>query len=438
MFLRLSGIAAAGTVLAACTQVAAPTAGEAAPAAAGGELSLLMVDWNDNSRTVYESDVLPAFTEATGWTVLPDWTSWGDLDTKVMTAFASGLQPDIFQADNVEFGPKYHERGILAELDDLVAASSSATEKLSDFYTKAIEEGSKNSGKLVAIPYILDNRACFYRKDLLEEAGIDATQAFASWDGFREAAIAQTVRDGETFTRAGWWSNLGQFCMQTYLQYLWQNGGNLLNETEDAVAFNSEQGIEALAFWTSLIREDMVGPAEEIPNVGDLNPFTAESVAMFFSGYGTLLNVQTYAPDMFENVGVVVLANEQPASLWYANTFFLSKKDNVDTAWQLLEHLVFDDDNFLKYHEAQGGLPPRKSIVESASFITPLHLVLIDDVMNAAGSHTSPPVPFSLEVLDRISEMCQKAVFGQATPEEAIAVAADEATQIIERYRSGS
>ncbi len=58
--------------------------------------------------------------------------------------------------------------------------------------------------------------------------------------------------------------------------------------------------------------------------------------------------------------------------------------------------------------------------------------------MSAPGSHTTPPVPFNLEVLGRISNMCQKAVLGQATPQEAVATAADEANQIIQRYKNQS
>lgn len=438
-FLQVAGTVAAGVLLAGCVQ--APPAGSAegeAPAGqAPGELALLMVDWNDASRKLYEEETLPAFTEQQGGlAVLPDWTSWGDLDAKVMTAFASGLQPDVFQADNVEFGPKYYQRGIIAELDDLVASTEGGPEKLADFYTKAIEEGSKIDGKLVALPYVLDNRAVFHRNDFFEEVGIDPATAFQSWDDFRNAATALTIRDGDAFTRAGWWANTGQFCFQTYVQYLWQNSGALLNETQDQVAFNSEAGIEALAFWTQLIREDQVGPVEDMPNVGEMSPVTAGQLAMQFTGYGLLLNIGNYAPELSDKVGVSLLSQKEPAALWYANTFFLSKKDQVDNAWSLLDFLVLNDDNFRKYHEATGGLPPRVSVTDQASHITPLHHVLIDDVMNAPGSHTTPAVPFSLEVLERVSEACQKAVFGEATPAEALATAAEEANQIIERYRS--
>jgi ABC-type glycerol-3-phosphate transport system substrate-binding protein len=83
------------------------------------------------------------------------------------------------------------------------------------------------------------------------------------------------------------------------------------------------------------------------------------------------------------------------------------------------------------------GLPPRQSITAKAPWLTPEHLVLIEDVMAAPASHTSPQVPYTFEVLNRLDDAIQKSIFGQATPQEALDVAAEEAQAIIDRYLSG-
>lgn len=411
---------------------------EAAPPAEALELGLLLVDWNDAFRTILENEIIPAFQEANpGLTVIPDFTDWGNLDPKVMTAFAGGLAPDVFQADNVEFGPKYYPQGIVAELGPLVEAAGGAA-ILDDFYTKSIEEGSKSvDGKLVALPYVLDNRGLFYRKDFFEEVGLDPASPPENWSELREYAIKLTKRTDDTFERAGWHSNTGFACFQTFIQFLWQNGGSILNESMDQAAFASPEGIEALEFWTNLIRQDKVGPVENMENVGDLSPFAAGILAMYFGGYWTLTNIRDYAPDVLDDVGVTILSQKVKAALWYANTYFITNSDHIDASWKLLSFLELNDENFLKYHEAMGGLPPRKSIVAKASYITPNHLVLIDDVMGAPGSHTTPPVPFTLELLQRIDEAIERSIFGEATPEEALTQAADEANQIIARYKQG-
>jgi ABC-type glycerol-3-phosphate transport system substrate-binding protein len=152
--------------------------------------------------------------------------------------------------------------------------------------------------------------------------------------------------------------------------------------------------------------------------------------------YGTLLNVKKYKPEIWDSIGITVLGQKVPGSLWYANTFFQSKGKHVNEAWKLLSYLVLDDDNFRQYHEATGGLPPRKSVAAKASHITPLHMILIDDVMKAAGSHTTPAVPFNMEVLERIDEAIQKAVLSGVSPKEALDTAAEEGNQIIARNKA--
>jgi multiple sugar transport system substrate-binding protein len=413
----------------------APTA--APPAAEAMDLGLLLVDWNDAFRTILENEIIPAFQDANpGLTVIPDFTDWGNLDPKVMTAFAGGLAPDVFQADNVEFGPKYYPQGIVAELDAVVEASG-AKALLNDFYTKAIEEGAKTNGKLVCIPYVLDNRGLFVRKDFLAEVGLETENFPGNWAEFRDAAIKMTKRTDDTWERAGWHSNTGFACFQTFVQFLWQNGGSILNEAMDKTAFNSPEGVEALALWTDLIRKDKVGPVENLENVGDLSPINAGISAMAFGGYWTMTNARDYAPDVLPNLSVVIMEQKVKGALWYANTYFCTKNDHVDTSWKLLSFLTLNDDNFLKYHEAMGGLPPRKSTVERASYITPNHLVLIEDVMAAPGAHTTPAVPFTLEVLQRVDEAIERSIRGEATPQEALDQAADEGNQIIDRYKSG-
>ena len=414
----------------------APTAAPAEPV----QLSLLLVDWNEDARKLIDETTIPKLQQQhPGWTVTADYTDWGQLDAKVMTAFAGGLAPDLFQADFVEFGPKYNVKGIVAELDQFVSATPGAAEKVADFYEKAIKEGATANGKLVALPYVLDNRALFYRKDIMKEAGLDPEKAPAgSWDEFRAAAKAMTVRDGDIFTRAGWFGNTGQFCFQIYVQFLWQNGGAILSDAGDKIAYDSPEALEALEFWTRLVVEDKVCPVEGMQATGDMSAMTQGLVAMGFEDYGQLLNVQKYAPDLMDSQGIAVLAQKQKASLWYANCYILTKGPRMQQAWTLLDALVLDDDNFRAYQEAMGGCPPRKSITATAKHITPLYKVLIEDVMAAPGSHTTPPVPYTLEIMARIDEACQNALYGKATPKQALAQAVQEGQQIIDRNLQGS
>ncbi len=138
------------------------------------KLQLLMVDWNSDVKELFDKKILPLFEENNpNIKVTVDWSAWDVLDVKIMTGFAAGVYPDLFQADNVEFGPKYYQKGLIQELDPYIAKVSK--EVMDDFYSKAISRGSTLGGKIVALPYVLDNRALFYRKDFFREAGLLTT-----------------------------------------------------------------------------------------------------------------------------------------------------------------------------------------------------------------------------------------------------------------------
>jgi len=456
-FLTLSAATAAGALLAACQPAATPAPATQPPAEAEEptaapveepeptaapaqsepvQLDLLLVSWNDDYRTLMEGELLPAFQEANpGVTVVPDYTTWGDLDPKVMTAFASGLAPDLFQADTIEFGVKYYDKDILMEFDPYVEAAGGDA-ALADFYQKGLTEGATVDGKLIGIPYECDNRSEFYRTDFFEEVGLDPENPPEDWVDFREAAIALTVRDGDTITRAGyhWWARA--WAIQEFFPFMWQNGGSMLNETMDRAAFDSDEAIEALEFITNLLRVDMVGPLEEMPAVGDLGPLLAGTRAMSPGGYGTIFSCQQYAPDLFPKLRLFIPKNKVAGHLWYVNTFHMTKGDQMDLSWKLIEHLVLDDDNFLKHHEAMGSAPPRQSITERAKHVNPLLRQLIDGVFAAAGSHTTDPVPFAGEIFPRVDEAIAKSLYGEASPRDALTLAAEEANQIIDRYLS--
>ncbi len=53
------------------------------------------------------------------------------------------------------------------------------------------------------MPTDVQTMMLFYNDDLFVEAGLDPTKDFASWDEFREAAIALTKADGDQLSQAG-------------------------------------------------------------------------------------------------------------------------------------------------------------------------------------------------------------------------------------------
>lgn len=58
-----------------------------------------------------------------------------------------------------------------------------------------------------------------------------------------------------------------------WLPFLWQNGGEFLNEDRTEAVFNSAEGVEALEFWKAMVQDDKSVPLQAAPT--GVNRFTS-------------------------------------------------------------------------------------------------------------------------------------------------------------------
>ena len=107
---------------------------------------------------------------------------------KLLTAYAADGLPDICQLGNTWI-PEFATLGALAPLQARVEASAIVRQ---EDYFPGIWDTSVVDGELLGIPWYVDTRLLFYRKDILVEAGFDTPpRTWAEW----EAAMAAIKRD---------------------------------------------------------------------------------------------------------------------------------------------------------------------------------------------------------------------------------------------------
>jgi len=274
-FLQLSGVTAAGLALAACAPAAAPSSagagGAAQPAGQAVGLSLSIVDYVDETRTLLADTVLPAFSEAhPGVTVSVNYTSWERYNEEMTTAFAGGVTPDIFQGGAV-WSPQMAQRGWCLALDDLLANAAEGW-NWDDFFA-ALQDDSTINGEIVSIPYRIDIRSFWYRKDHLDEAGISAPPT--NWEELEAMAVACTKREGGRITREGYhyaspggWQN----DLQAYMPFMEMAGGQFLSDDLTRCTLVDDSAVEALEFIHKLIVDLQVAPYPGFESQGDRCP----------------------------------------------------------------------------------------------------------------------------------------------------------------------
>ena len=163
--------------------------------------------------------------------------------TKLLTAFAAGSGPDIFNQNSMLVAQYYNAR-ILAPID--YAAMGFADEKaLTSIYSSGFD-GIRFQGKLHGVPTEVSNWACFANKTLWKEAGLDPAKDFPkTWEAMPAVAEKLTIRDQTGGPRRRGidfnWANRASFWFMPNTM-LHQLGATLMDETAYKVNFDQPAG----------------------------------------------------------------------------------------------------------------------------------------------------------------------------------------------------
>jgi len=115
---------------------------------------------------------------------------WSAAHEKLLTAFAGDATPDVCQLGNTWI-PEFVALNALLPLDSLDSSSPDVSE--SSFFP-GIWRTNLVTGRLYGIPWYVDTRLLFYRKDLLAQAGYP--QPPITWAQWRDAMRAVKARGG--------------------------------------------------------------------------------------------------------------------------------------------------------------------------------------------------------------------------------------------------
>jgi multiple sugar transport system substrate-binding protein len=178
---------------------------------------------------------------------------------KMAAAIATGTQPDIFK------GPVWDNRwvgaGLLEPIDDYLTQ-----EEIDDFYEIALESGYVN-GKHYIWPWNLGTNGMgttmlLYTPDF-ERAGVDWQKIVnEGWtmEEFVEIAKKLTWDSNGDGTIDHYAISFGAKDTHNILNFLYAFGGELTNEDETIVTFNTPQAVAGLQFVIDLVEKHKVAP----------------------------------------------------------------------------------------------------------------------------------------------------------------------------------
>jgi multiple sugar transport system substrate-binding protein len=296
--------------------------------------------------------LIPAFESAhPGARVEVQQLPWSGAHAKLLTAFAGGDLPDLCQLGN-SWLPEFVALNALEDLDGHVQASP-AMRPADDF--PGIWNTNTVGGRLYGIPWYVDTRLLFYRRDLLAKAGHDTPPS--SWPQWLEAmeAVKRLAIGYAVLLPLDEYEPLLTLALQQDDPLLVDGGGR--------GNFQSPGFKAALAFYAEIFRRGLapIASNSQIGNVYD--EFARGYFAFYVTGPWNLGEFSRRLPAADQNLWMTapMPGPRGPAAGMAGGSSLAVFKGSPrkEGAWRLIEYLTEPKVQSL-FWSLTGDLPARK------------------------------------------------------------------------------
>jgi len=422
--IRAASISAAGLAIPAAVS-AAPGSRRSILSRNQGVTGTITVSYPDEAgfKPPFVDKAAQAVRDANpGATVNVDLQKVGDDDyyTKLLLALDSGDAPDVFHFGGDKIG-ELSDAGYILPLDDYVG-------KWEDwqYYPDSVRSGVTYQGHVDAIPYGLDTRFLYYRKDRLTEAGLAADWQPANVDGIIEAAKAvQTAGKAIPYALYAGQAGSSGTSDHAFVPLVWAFGGDVMDADGKWIG-NSAAIVKALTYYKTAYVDDKLVPTNILT---DTKPWTAMreklgngELALLFEGgwvYGGW--VSNDAAGTQQNVGYLLHPTETggpsftiggPGTCWYIS----AKSKSPDLAWEFIKS--FNNKDTVAQLNIQDPHPvARTDSAQVPEFVANKFLVDATDSLKSA--RFVPPDPNYGKYITAVQTATGNVATGDASPEDA-------------------
>ena len=206
-----------------------------APAAKPAEAPTIRVLLANHPYGDLLKPLIPDFEKQSGIKVLVESLQENQLNQKLTTEFATNSSSvDVFMTRPLQESLLFNKNNWMTALDSY---------DFSDYPPSNVDLGRKN-GKPHVVPLVVEWQVLYYRKDLLQKAGVKVPTTFAEL----EAAAKALTKDGVAGFGA---RGAGAAAVTQLSSYVYSYGGWYLEN--GAAAFDKPEALEAIKFYGRLL-----------------------------------------------------------------------------------------------------------------------------------------------------------------------------------------
>jgi multiple sugar transport system substrate-binding protein len=168
------------------------------------------------------------------------------------------------------------------------------------FFPSAWNSGVSADGQVWSIPWLIDSRLLYYRRDLLERAGIDPSTAFLTHEALKGTIISLKQAGVETP-----WStptHKTRMSLHNVASWVWGAGGEFVSQDGKRALFNSPEALSGFKQYFEL-GQFLSPQARELDDVESDQVYWKGQAAITLSG-PWLLSDPSADPLVIANTGV--------------------------------------------------------------------------------------------------------------------------------------
>ncbi|MEP7028454.1 MAG: sugar ABC transporter substrate-binding protein [Candidatus Eisenbacteria bacterium] len=353
---------------------------------------------------------------------------WSAAHEKLLTAYVGRSSPDVSQLGNTWI-PEFQALNALEPLSARVAASPDIPR--AQFFD-GIWETNVVDGETYGVPWYVDTRVVFYRKDLLARAGY--AEMPGDWAGWRAAMQAIVKMQGKGHTAI--LLPVNEWTVPVVLGL--QAGSPLVDEHLSLGRFEGPEFRRALDFYLGLFK-DGLAPAIANTEISNLyQEFSRGTFAMYVTGPWNISEFKSRMPDSLKDAwGTAPMPGpDGPESgvstAGGASLVLFKASQHKAEAWQFVEFLSRPSSQ-ARFFELARDLPARRDAWLDSALVNDPRAAAFRTQLERVRS--TPRVPEWEFIATRLQERVEARARGAQTSDSAMAGLDRDVNTILEKRR---
>ncbi|MCK6601203.1 MAG: sugar ABC transporter substrate-binding protein [Bacteroidetes bacterium] len=372
--------------------------------------------------------LIPGFEkENPGVKVNVQMIPWTAAHEKLVTAVASGTEPDLSQLGNTWI-PEFVALESLMGLDSLTSRSADAAE---DRFFPGVLATNRLDGVLYGIPWYVDTRVMFYRKDVFRKAGYDhPPKTWAELRDLCEKIKKQNPKNFAVYLPANEWAHFITFGLQA--------GSPILKDQDSRGAFSDPEYKKAFTFLMGFLYDSLAPPRfTDVTNV--YQAMEQGYFSIYMSGPWNIPEFKKRLPahlqDEWMTAPLPGPEGQYPgASLAGGSSLVMFKNSkHPGLTWKLIGYLSRTSVQ-LEFFNLSGDLPSVKEAWQDSVFLADKYLQAFRSQLDNVKS--TPKIPEWEQIaFSRVQTFTEMTVARKLTIDETVYQLDESVNQILEKRR---